>query len=76
MEKWRTGGKRRNTLADDDGENNGVWRRENDSVGAIVWENREKREKVGAVVWEKREKRGKGMKSVWREWRECCAESA
>ena len=42
-----------------------MWRREKDGVGAVVWENREKREKVGAVVWEKREKREKGD-SVWR----------
>jgi len=49
-------------LADDAGENNGVWRREKDGVGAVVWEKRENREK--------------GMKSVWRGCRECCAESA
>ena len=60
-EKWRSDRKRWNAVADAR-EKNGVWRREKDGVGAVVWE---KREKVGAVVWEKREKREKGD-SVWR----------
>jgi len=41
-------GKRSNAVADA-GEKNGVWRREKDGVGAVVWEKRENREKVGAV---------------------------